>query len=156
MHGIREAAQLAGISEDLLELWLERGMVKPTQEWASAKVQIRGLAEDVLAVSRYRFDDDAVEQIRQLAEASNATSDVSPSRRIHRNSSKSSADTAFHTVAQIATMWNLSPDTIRRWFADEPGVITMGDDHPRGKRRRVTLRIPKEVLERVKRKRAKR
>jgi hypothetical protein len=59
------------------------------------------------------------------------------------------------TVAQVASLLSLSSDTIRRMFAAEPGVIPLGDEHPRGKRRRVTLRIPRAVFERVKRKRAK-
>jgi hypothetical protein len=57
------------------------------------------------------------------------------------------------TVAQIASLWPLSTDTIQRWFEDEPGVIASGDKNPRGKRKRITLRIPRSVLERVKRKR---
>ena len=60
------------------------------------------------------------------------------------------------TVAQIASLWQLSTDTIQRMFADEPGVITLGDKNPRGKRKRVTLRIPRDVFERVKRKRRQR
>ena len=58
-------------------------------------------------------------------------------------------------MAQVAERWGLSSDTITRIFAVEPGVIALGKEHPRGKRRRVTLRIPLEVVERVKRKRAK-
>lgn len=58
------------------------------------------------------------------------------------------------TVAQIASLWQLSTDTIQRWFEDEPGVIASGNKNPRGKRKRITLRIPRSVLERVKRKRA--
>jgi hypothetical protein len=58
------------------------------------------------------------------------------------------------TVAQIASLWQLSTDTIQRWFEDEPGVITSGDKNPRGKRKRITLRIPRSVMECVKRKRA--
>ena len=60
------------------------------------------------------------------------------------------------TVAQIASLWLLSSDTIQRWFEDEPGVVTSGNKNPRGKRKRITLRIPRAVMERVKRKRAKR
>jgi hypothetical protein len=60
------------------------------------------------------------------------------------------------TVAQIASMWQLSTDTIQRWFEDEPGVIASGDKNPRGKRKRITLRIPRAVMERVERKRTKR
>lgn len=55
------------------------------------------------------------------------------------------------TVAQIASLWQLSRDTIQRIFADEPGVLVLGDRHPRGKRQRLTLRIPRAVMERVQR-----
>jgi hypothetical protein len=58
------------------------------------------------------------------------------------------------TVAQIASLWQLSTDTIQRWFEDEPGVVTSGNKNPRGKRKRVTLRIPREVMQRVKRRMA--
>jgi predicted DNA binding CopG/RHH family protein len=58
------------------------------------------------------------------------------------------------TVAQIASMWQLSTDTIQRWFEDEPGVIASGEKNPRGKRKRVTLRIPRAVMERVKKRRS--
>jgi hypothetical protein len=58
------------------------------------------------------------------------------------------------TVAQIASLWQLSTDTIQRWLEDEPGVIASGDKNPRGKRKRVTLRIPRAVMERVKRRMA--
>jgi len=60
------------------------------------------------------------------------------------------------TVAQIASLWQLSTDTIQRIFQDEPGVIPLGNPNSRGKRKRITLRIPRVVMERVKRKRAKR
>ncbi len=58
------------------------------------------------------------------------------------------------TVAQIASIWQLSTDTIQRLVQDEPGVITLGNKNPRGKRKRVMLRIPREVMERVKRRRS--
>jgi hypothetical protein len=31
------------------------------------------------------------------------------------------------TVAQLASIWQLSTDTIQRLFQDEPGVITLGN-----------------------------
>ena len=58
------------------------------------------------------------------------------------------------TVGQIAAMWQLSTDTIQRLFQNESGVITLGNKNPRGKRKRVTLRIPREVMLRVKKRRA--
>ena len=58
------------------------------------------------------------------------------------------------TVAEIASLWRLSTDTIQRIFQEEPGVLPLGDRNPRGKRKRITLRIPRAVMERVKRRRS--
>lgn len=58
------------------------------------------------------------------------------------------------TVAQIASLWQLSTDTIQRIFEEEPGVLVQGSKNPRGKRKRVTLRIPREVMTRVKKRRS--
>jgi hypothetical protein len=63
------------------------------------------------------------------------------------------------TVIELATLWNVHPDTVRRIFAEEPGVIkisrrTSSHDRPpreNGHRPRVwvQLRIPESVAERV-------
>src|SRR2546425_298246 len=59
-----------------------------------------------------------------------------------------------YTVAEIASMWNLAPDTVRRMFEREPGVLVLGDaDGGKGKRRYTTLRIPESVAQRVYRRR---
>jgi hypothetical protein len=78
-----------------------------------------------------------------------------PSRPAKRKATKSEpfvddGTLGTFTVAQIASMWQYSTDTIQRWFEDEPGVIASGEKNPRGKRKRVTLRIPRAVMERVK------
>jgi hypothetical protein len=54
-----------------------------------------------------------------------------------------------YAVAEIAEIWNLSPDKVRELFENEPGVLVIGERSPRHKRRYVTLRIPQKVLERV-------
>ena len=54
-----------------------------------------------------------------------------------------------YSVAEVATLWNLSQDTVRRLFLNEPGVLVLGDLNPRRSRRYVTLRIPQHVLERL-------
>jgi hypothetical protein len=55
-----------------------------------------------------------------------------------------------YTVAEIASLWNLSADAVRQIFEKEPGVLIIGDQKPRGHKRRYrTLRIPELVLERV-------
>jgi hypothetical protein len=63
-------------------------------------------------------------------------------------------DTSVHierhyAVTEISEMWNLSPDKVRDLFEHEPGVLVLGERNPRHKRRYVTLRIPKSVVERV-------
>lgn len=53
-----------------------------------------------------------------------------------------------YTPQQIAELWCIDANTIRRLFIDEPGVLRLGNSH-RGKRSYVTLRIPAGVVERV-------
>jgi transcriptional regulator GlxA family with amidase domain len=52
------------------------------------------------------------------------------------------------SVADLAEAWNLSQDTIRRLFADEPGVLNLAKP---SKRKRIyrSIRIPQHVAERV-------
>ncbi len=148
MYSVKQAAKLAGITEALLALWVEQGRVKPAVNTPATPLPIPGrpgvVREDFVAPAFCAFDDRNIEQIRALAEK--------PELKARR---KAPTDSEFLTVAQVAERWGLSSDTITRLFADEPGVISLGKEHPRGKRRRVTLRIPMEVVERVKRKRAK-
>jgi hypothetical protein len=58
-----------------------------------------------------------------------------------------------YTVSEIAEMWKLSVDTVRRMFGDEPGVLKIGQATRLVKRKYVrhhfVLRIPESVLLRV-------
>jgi len=54
-----------------------------------------------------------------------------------------------YTPRELAGLWQLSENSIRRLFQDEPGVFVLGDSNPRGKRGYCTLRIPQSVAERV-------
>jgi hypothetical protein len=54
------------------------------------------------------------------------------------------------TASELAERWKLDPDTIRKIFRDEPGVLQFTS----GKKTRyrkcyITLRIPASVAERV-------
>ena len=69
-------------------------------------------------------------------------------------SSQSQLETSAHAerhyaVTEIAEMWHLSVDKVRSLFEQEPGVLIIGEQNPRHKRRYVTLRIPQSVVERV-------
>jgi hypothetical protein len=54
-----------------------------------------------------------------------------------------------YTTGELAGLWQLSENSIRRLFQDEPGVFVLGASNPRGKRGYCTLRIPALVAERV-------
>ncbi len=54
-----------------------------------------------------------------------------------------------YTPNELARAWQLSENSIRRLFQDEPGVFVLGDPNPRRKRGYCTLRIPEAVALRV-------
>lgn len=55
----------------------------------------------------------------------------------------------FYTTAEIAAMIKVHAETVRRIFSDEAGVIKLTSSGKNGKSHRVTLRIPRHVLQRV-------
>jgi hypothetical protein len=54
-----------------------------------------------------------------------------------------------YSVLELAELWNLSENTIRRMFENEPGVLKWGGREGRFRRRYTTLRIPETVVLRV-------
>ena len=58
-----------------------------------------------------------------------------------------------YKVSEIAEMWKMSDETVRKLFLNEPGVLVFGEGSRlvgrRYKRRYFSLRIPESVLERV-------
>ncbi len=54
-----------------------------------------------------------------------------------------------YAISELAELWNLSENTIRRIFENEPGVLKWGSREGRFKRRYTTLRIPETVALRV-------
>jgi hypothetical protein len=58
--------------------------------------------------------------------------------------------TRHYSVSEIASLWNLSDDAVRKIFEQERGVLVLGNAVPRrGTRSYTTLRIPEEVVDRV-------
>ncbi len=54
-----------------------------------------------------------------------------------------------YTVGEVAAMWNLSEDTIRKLFRDDPAVLKIGLTEKLYKRWYVVLRIPESVVMRT-------
>jgi hypothetical protein len=141
LFDLEEAAELADVKPTLLRLWLETGKFKtlsgPTK-----------MVPEQLFGPLYFFTEDDIPRLVAFA-----------ATQVKRKPAKSEpfiddGTQDNFTVAQIASMWQLSTDTIQRMFQDEAGVLPLGNKSPRGKRRRITLRIPREVMERVKKRRS--
>lgn len=130
---LQQAADLAGLKVPQIRVRISIGELTPTSLGTSVTTK----------ETTYLFSDADVLRLKTLAAAPNGKKKDAPSD-----------DKSDFTVAQIAAMWQLSTDTIQRMFENEPGVVTLGHKNPRGKRKRVTLRIPRAVMERVRKRRS--
>jgi hypothetical protein len=54
-----------------------------------------------------------------------------------------------YSPAEVADLWQLNVETIRRLFQDEPGVVVLQSPAKKSRRPYKTIRIPQSVLERV-------
>jgi hypothetical protein len=54
-----------------------------------------------------------------------------------------------YSPADLGELWNLSADTVRRMFENEPGVLAFENSTRSSSRRFRTLRIPESVAQRV-------
>lgn len=138
-YTVEEAAELAGVKPAQLKLWLDTGKFK-------APMKSKMVAMAGFRVS-YLFDSDSIERLKTfvLLETGVPPTTVNPDQ-----------GQSDFTVQQIALMWQLSIDTIQKIFRDEKGVVVLEQKGRGGKRARQTLRIPREVMERVKKNRANR
>jgi hypothetical protein len=73
----------------------------------------------------------------------------SPDRSLNTEASNELYIEKHYSVSELASSWQLSENTIRRMFEDEPGVLRWGTTECRFKRRYITLRIPETVVLRV-------
>ena len=133
---LQQAADLAGVNVAQIRVRIAMGELTPEALGTSVAT----------GETTYRFSEADVVRLKTLTLASR-----------EKNNDKAFVDDGKQsdfTVAQIASMWQLSTDTIQRLFQDEKGVVALGNKNPRGKRKRVTLRIPREVMMRVKKRRS--
>ena len=54
-----------------------------------------------------------------------------------------------YSVAELAALWNLNPESIRRIFRDRPDVLKLNSPEKLRKRGYCVLRIPESVAQRV-------
>jgi hypothetical protein len=138
-YTVEEAAELVGVKPAQLKLWLD------TEKFdAPMKSKIMALAGWHIS---YLFDAPGIDRLRTFVVKETGAPPVTV------NADQGQSD---FTVQQIALMWQLSIDTIQKLFRNEKGVVILEQKDRGGKRQRQTLRIPREVMERVKKNRANR
>jgi len=54
-----------------------------------------------------------------------------------------------YTVAEVAGLWQISEETVRKLFRDVPGVLKIGAPERLHKRGYFLLRIPETILQKV-------
>ena len=152
MRSIEQAAASVGISDGLLILWIATGRFKPSVELSLRSIDVTdsrtrraleayaGAGEEAFGWSRFQFTDNDVERLRGMVEQTAAKKTKTESAHVKGT---------HYSAQELAALWGFSTDTIRRHFENEPDVLVLGDKSPRGKRRRVTLRIPESVAQRV-------
>jgi hypothetical protein len=76
---------------------------------------------------------------RRVIERSNLTKDGAPALMAEKH----------YSPSELSEIWNVSVQTIRAVFENEEGVLKIGRDGTRTRRRYKTLRIPESVAARV-------
>jgi AraC-like DNA-binding protein len=72
------------------------------------------------------------------------------SQTLHNLSADNQPSAEHHyTVSEIAALWGVSADLVRRLFYHEVGVLRISRSRYSSKRRYTTLRIPRSVLDAV-------
>jgi AraC-like DNA-binding protein len=88
-----------------------------------------------------------------IHDARNSRTQRAEEKSIHDSVGQTISEDQHYTPAELAAKWHFSPNTIRRLFEDEAGVmkLTAGPRSTRNVRRRhmVQLRIPARVALRV-------
>jgi hypothetical protein len=85
-------------------------------------------------------------------ETRNVTSPVSidaiPNERVRRPPSGVALEKRY-SIGELAKLWELSENTVRRIFNKEPGVLQLFHGESRFKRGYTTLKVPENVVQRV-------
>src|SRR4249920_796795 len=114
---VEEAAELADIKPVLLKLWLDTERFKPSRRVRTQRI-LMGFE------TTYYLTEEDVQRLIEFAARHGQRKPPQSDRFVDDGSQTD------YTVAQIASVWQLSTDIIQRLFEDEPGVIALGNKNP--------------------------
>jgi len=145
-YSLARAAELTGISEGLLILWISTERFRPTEmtppdileEFKPLPFQYR----------RFLVTEANLKTLRTLVE----------NARVAETAHKPGSN---WTLKELADAWGFSTDSIREWFENEPGILVLERPALRknpktGQKKRgyKTFTIPEDVAERVRRRKS--
>jgi hypothetical protein len=143
VFSLAQSAKMAGISEEILVLWVSTGKFKPSIE---LKGTIPGQEKSPFGYHRFSCTEDDIKRLRALVDQT-----AEPMSKPTKGESKEHVKGTNYTVQELAKLWQFSPDKVRELFENEPGVLKIKNPPKKGKRAYTTLRIPEPVAERVRR-----
>jgi len=143
VFGLEQSAKMAGISEEILTLWISTGKFKPSIE---LKGTFPGQSQSPFGYHRFSCTEDDIKKLRALTEQT-----AEPTPKPAKGQSRDHVKGTDYTVQELAKLWQFSPDKVRELFENEPGVLKIKNPPKKGKRAYTTLRIPEPVAERVRR-----
>jgi hypothetical protein len=143
VFSLAQSAKMAGMSEEILILWVSTGKFKPSVE---LKGTIPGQLQSPFGYHRFSCTEDDIKRLRTLAEQS-----AEPTPKPSKGQPQQHVKGTDYAVQELAKLWQFSPDKVRELFENEPGVLKIKNPPKKGKRAYTTLRIPEPVAERVRR-----
>ena len=143
VFSLAQSAKMAGMSEEILNLWISTGKFKPSVE---LKGTIPGQLQSPFGYHRFSCTEQDIEKLRALVEQT-----AEPTPKPAKGQPKEHVKGTDYTVQELAKLWQFSPDTVREIFENEPDVLKIKNPAKKGKRAYTTLRIPEAVAERVSR-----
>jgi hypothetical protein len=131
---LADAAEMTGTKPAVLLGWVRAGKFVPSME------VVGGIVPNAL---KYQFSESDVARLEKFVKRTTRTEPT------QQAAPGAGVAPAFYTPAELAKVWGLSVDSIRKMFDAEPGVLKLGEQSKKRRRRYVTLRIPVEVAARV-------
>ena len=138
VYSVQDTSELVGIRPGVLLQWIAVGTFRTVNEISN------------LIPEQYFFTEPDVRRL-MAAIAASVESKRAKSRPKILTWSPKPDDGLHYKTEQLARAWGLSAHIVRRMFENESGVLKLIAGDPKQTRRRVTLRIPSDVVLRVRR-----
>lgn len=138
LYSVQDASELVGIRANVLLRWISVGEFRTARE------------TEKLIPEQYFLTESDIKRLMSAIAAS-VGSQRSKSRPKILSWSPRPGDGLHYDTEDLAGAWGLSVHIVRRMFENESGVLKLNGGDTKRARSRTTLRIPSDVVLRVRR-----